>query len=102
MLIDKGADVNQPDRNGVTPLMAASELGFATSLLLEHKAKVNVADKSGKTPLMYAMGNRGLGAAMDLIAHDAKVNARDSQGRTALMLAVMNAEHDPIHLISDD
>lgn len=102
MLMDKGADVNLADKNGITPLMAASELGFATSLLLERKAKVNVADKHGRTALMYAMGNRGLGVAMDLVKAGADINAQNAGGQTAVMLAIANAQDDPIHLIHDD
>ena len=62
LLVDKGADVNIVDTNGMTPLMAASELDWDPSiaLLLTHGANVKSKDRNGKTALMYAMGNRGL------------------------------------------
>lgn len=102
MLLDKGASVNAADRNGITPLMAASELGGAVSLVLEHKPNVNAADKTGKTALMYAMNNLGLSTTAHLLEHGAKINTQDSQGQTALMLAITGARHNPIRLISDD
>jgi ankyrin repeat protein len=101
-LIKHGADVNRTDRNGVTPLMAASELGGSVSLLLEHGARANVQDRTGKTPLMYAMNNRGLSIAANLLAHGANINAVDAQGTSALMLAITNAIQDPVLLYGED
>jgi ankyrin repeat protein len=101
-LLKKGADVNIADKNGVTPLMFASELGGSVSLLLEHGAKVNGKDHTGKTPLMYAMNNRGLGAVADLLKHGAEINARDAQGTTPLMIAIRSAVHDPVRLYGED
>ncbi len=103
LLIAKGANINIADNNGLTPLMAAAELGMAGfSLLLEKGAKVNVADNAGKTPLMYAMGNRGYGAAAELVKRGAQINAKEKEGRTALFYAIERAEHDPIRLLGDD
>lgn len=103
MLIDKGADINIADKNGVTPLMVAAELGMGGfSLLMDKGAKVNVTDKEGKTPLMYAMGNRGYGAARDLLKKGAEINAKDKAGQTALFYAIERAQDDPFHFIHDD
>ena len=102
MLLDKGANVNIADKNGVTPLMAASQLGGAVSLLLDHKADANAVDKADATPLMYAMNNPGENTAAQLLAHGAKINARNIGGKTALMLAITNARHDPIRLYGED
>jgi ankyrin repeat protein len=100
MLLEKGADTNVKDRQGITPLMKASQLGWATSMrmLLEHGAKVNVKDADGRTPLMFSMGNRGISAAAVLLDKGAEVNAKDSMGQTALMYALRNAQQDPIRL----
>ena len=104
LLIEKGANVNIADRNGVTPLMAASELDWDPSiaLLLEGGAKVNASDRDGKTALMYAMGNRGLGVAAKLLSKGADINASDKAGRTPLMYALTQAVSDPIRLYGDD
>lgn len=102
MLLDKGADVNIADKNGITPLMAASELGGAVPLLLERKAKVNPADKDGNTALMHAMGNFGIATASSLLQQGANINARNKQGETALMLAIVKARNDPYRLFGED
>ncbi len=104
LLLAKGADVNLADANGVTPLMAAAELDWETSivLLLEHGAKTKASDKSGKTALMYAMGNRGLGTAAKLLDKGAEINARDKAGRTALLYAITQAAHDPFLIFGED
>lgn len=104
MLIAKGAKVNVADKNGVTPLMAASELDWDPSiaLLLEHGAKTQAKDQNGKTALMYAMSNRGLGAAAKLLGKGADINDSDKAGRTPLMYAITQAARDTILLFGED
>src|SRR4051794_8066380 len=55
-LVRRGMDVNKPDRLGVTPLMAAAQLGRAdmAGLLLRHGASVNAESPFGSTPLACA------------------------------------------------
>ncbi len=55
-LIQKGADINARDSNGMTPLMVAVESGNleAVKLLLESGALINEQDKTGRTPLMFS------------------------------------------------
>ncbi len=102
-LLQKGADVNISDRNGVTPLMVAAQLGMGGfDLVLEHGAKVNATDKSGRTPLMYAMNNRGFNTVVALLDKGAKIDAQDDSGETPLMYAVRGAASDPILLIGED
>jgi uncharacterized protein len=62
VLLEAGADVNQPTRYGWTPLLAATQnrnyrLG---KFLIEHGADVNLANKGGWTPLYLATDNRNL------------------------------------------
>jgi ankyrin repeat protein len=61
-LIDAGADVNQPNQEGVTPLMSFAQRGNETKyniaeLLLDNNADVNYVDRLGNTALIYAAGN---------------------------------------------
>jgi uncharacterized protein len=55
-LLAAGAEVNAKDKNGITPLMAASLAGHreVVEFLLAKGAEVNAQDKSGKTALMFA------------------------------------------------
>ena len=55
--IEKGIDVNQPTKNGQTPLWIAAWEGHKeiVSMLVEAKGvDVNQADKDGQTPLFRA------------------------------------------------
>ncbi len=61
-LIDAGADVNQPNQSGKTPLMSFAQRGSEmkygiAELLLDNDADVTYADQSGNTALIYAAGN---------------------------------------------
>jgi ankyrin repeat protein len=60
ILIDRGANIDQPDRWGTTPLYAASSSGHASvvSILVDNGAKVNQEDNGGRTPFYAATNNR--------------------------------------------
>ncbi len=55
-MIERGDDVNRPDAQGKTPLMAAAEARDArmVSLLLENGADINARDNQGNPALLYA------------------------------------------------
>jgi ankyrin repeat protein len=54
--IQKGANVNSADRDGLTPLHSAAihNRRYAAELLIRNNAHLNRLDDSGKTPLFYA------------------------------------------------
>jgi ankyrin repeat protein len=56
VLVEAGANVNEPDRRGLTPLVRAitSNSAAVTQTLIELGADVNQADERGNTPLHYA------------------------------------------------
>lgn len=61
-LIDAGADINQPNQLGKTPLMSFAQRGNEmkygiTELLLDNNADVTYIDQAGNTALIYAAGN---------------------------------------------
>jgi len=98
-LLDRGADVNVPDKLGLTPLhIAASRQDKEIiALLLAHNAKVNTHDKAGRLPLHYAVGARQLWgipkdgdieAARLLLDHGADINIADKEGKTPLYYSV--------------
>ena len=55
-LLDRGADVNQADNDGTTPLIIVSGTGHVEVVraLLDRGADVNQATNNGGTPLMLA------------------------------------------------
>ena len=62
VLIDAGAQVDQPNQSGKTPLMSFAQVGNEmkyniAELLLDNNADVTYADKIGNTALIYAAGN---------------------------------------------
>jgi ankyrin repeat protein len=88
-LLAAGADVNAPDKNGITALMAASLEGHReiVKLLLARGAEVNAKTKDGETALIYAAIRGDPEVAGMLLAQGAEVNARTREGKTALMFA---------------
>jgi uncharacterized protein with HEPN domain len=85
-LVEAGADVNQQDDNGITPLKYASAEPYPAALkkLLELGAEVDLADRRGFTPLHCAAGHgfypEAIEMATILIEHGANVNAKSVAG----------------------
>lgn len=57
LLVKKGANIDQPDSQGDTPLQVAVKQDYLklTKLLIKHGADVNKKDGLGHTPLWHAM-----------------------------------------------
>lgn len=89
-LIDKGADVNMADKDGLSPLVVAARGGDedVVRLLVEHGAEVDARDMDGVTPLVKACEFRRWGAVKTLLDLGADVNATNGDGRTALAATV--------------
>ena len=72
-VLEKGADVNAQDKNGVTPLHLATNKDVA-ELLLAKGADIKAKDQNGKTPLDAAMQEYRQETAKLLVAKGAEVS----------------------------
>jgi uncharacterized protein len=104
-LLSKGANPGVIDKKNVTPLILATQLGFAegAELLLRYKADVDQANRSGETPLILATQLRNAemvrlllknGANADKTDNVAGLSARDyakRDGRDSKILPLIEA-----------
>ena len=72
-LTQKGANPNQTDKQGVTPLEISTRLGDAESVtaLLEAGARVDPVTSTGETPLIFAVHKRDIPLVQVLLEHGA-------------------------------
>lgn len=90
--IEDGAEVNQRNEQGVTPLMAAAKDNSnyqALVTLYNNDAYVNARDDKGWNALMYAVRyNENLDVIKILLRMNSRVNIDDQDGDTPLILAI--------------
>lgn len=99
-LLGKGADPNLADKQGVTPLMLASQMGLTDAVvaLAQSGARVDVANDAGETPLISAVHNRNLMMIRLLLAAGANPDRADNSGRTARDYAKLEGGADSLTL----
>jgi len=87
-LVNCGANINEKNLTGVTPLGKAIEAGRALATvqcLLKHSADPNIADSSGNTPLIKAVKNGNVELVKCLLASKStEVNKQNLERNTAL------------------
>jgi len=89
-LLQNGADVNQVDNYGDTPLIIASNRGYLdiVNVLIQKNANVNYTNiRCGSTALFWAVHMGKSDIVNVLIQNGAKVNQADIRGDTPLLLA---------------
>jgi ankyrin repeat protein len=91
-MIRTGADVNQPQGDGSTPLIwAVNRQDYdVAKALLEKKANPNAVNEFGATPLTEAARLNDTVLVNMLLDAGAKVDSANPDGETILMLAVKN------------
>ena len=96
LLLTAGADVNTPDGEGKTALMAAiqSRNPEAVKLLLEAGANLHAKNSSGETALHVAAAGGYGNIVSKLLEKGADVAGTDNQGRTALFFAIQQGHYD--------
>lgn len=84
-LLDRGANPNAADRNGVTPLTLAASLGFVEGVerLVKAGARLDVPNASGETPLISAVHRRDTAIIRLLLKNGASADRTDNSGRSA-------------------
>lgn len=88
LLIERGADVNAANHDGITALMWAAGDADKVHLLLEKGAKVNARSALGRTPLLIAATYAGNAKVVRLlIKNGASVTDQDMFLETALTSA---------------
>lgn len=89
-LIEKGADVNKPDKLGALPLGAASSIRRTDlmRILLDAGAKVDTADADGMTALQHTINVNHVPSIELLAKHGADLEKGTGKGYTALELAL--------------
>ncbi|HHG85625.1 MAG TPA: ankyrin repeat domain-containing protein [Bacteroidetes bacterium] len=99
--LGKGADLNDGDAMGRTPLMLAAKLGYTPLVIVytDRGALVNAKDKEGITPLMFAARNNQIDPARVLASKDTDLEAKDKAGKTALMMAAELGHHEIMGLL---
>jgi len=89
LLLNKGADPNRADIEGISPLYwaAYTKNDKILKLLLAKGADPNIEDNEGKTPLYWAIYTGNSEATKILLQHGADLNKPDKIGDTPLSIA---------------
>lgn len=100
-LIEAGADVNEKDIWGFTPLIQATIMnkGEIASLLLAKGAKVDQTDITGQTALQWAVNRRNRELAKLYLEHRANPNHYSRDGQPVLVNSILRGEHDLIQML---
>ena len=103
-LLEKGADVNQANKGGATPLMLASRNGGleVVSLLLDSGANVEQQKEySGDTALILAAREGHLEVVQLLLGRGANVNQANKSGAKPLLVASEKGHTEVVELLLD-
>jgi serine/threonine-protein phosphatase 6 regulatory ankyrin repeat subunit B len=110
LLLERGVDVNAPQKNGWTALHWAAFSGNvkAAQLLLDHGANANLETDKGETALHivsqgeYDSQEQGVSTALLLLEHGVDVNARRKDGWTALHWAAYKGRVEVAQVLLDN
>lgn len=97
LLIEAGADLNTPDRDDTTPVMAAAAMGAShlVEIFVKKGVDVSIVDKTGYNVLMYAAASGSeeiVRLLLDIKSQTLGVNQKSKrEGKTALLLAASHA-----------
>ena len=101
LLLQHGAQPNEPDNDGMTPLVAACH-GCQPRIvhaLLAAKADPSLAEAQGQTPLIAAAEAGSVDSVKVLLAAGAEVDATDSDYQTPLMAAAADGSLEVVQAL---
>jgi ankyrin repeat protein len=103
LLIERGADINAGDENGITPLHHAVMGGTLAEVksLVEKGAKVDAARKDGWTPLMNVQGAETDAIIRYLLEKGADVKVKPEGNFTILMAAAEGTSVETYRMLLD-
>ncbi len=104
ILIDGKATLNDPDKEGKTPLIRALELQQreAAVALLRAGARPDVVDQYGRSALMIASSQGRTFLIEELLKKGAVISRQDERGRDALTYAVKEGKIGVVKLLLEN
>lgn len=101
LLLDNGADPDERNESGQTPLHLAADWQMSefVSLLIDRGAEVGARDMGRTTPLLYAASGGDPNLVLSLLDHGADVNARDVDGDRPLHNAARGGHVEVVRLL---
>lgn len=99
LFLERGADVNRQDRDGISALMLFTDKDM-TKELLRAGADLHLTDREGNTALHYALEDGAQDTARYLIRKGADYNAPNNQGITPADIAAENGYELVLELMS--
>jgi hypothetical protein len=92
--IQAGADIEETDEYGFSPLIEATIANKAdvVALLLEYGADINNADTTGRTALHWAVDNHNVPLCELLLANKADTNAYTTAGQPILVYPLLRRQ----------
>ena len=109
LLLDKtSVGVNDQDKDGMTPLIAAASRGERSQnadvmdVLIEKGANVNKQNNQGETALYVASKNGQKLAVEILLSHKANPNLKTNTGETPLLAAVRNEDDEIVDTLLNE
>jgi ankyrin len=103
LLAEKGANVNNQDKNGMTPLHIASRSGAVdiVRVLLEREAQVDMTSYDGKTPLHVAVQAGHLNVVRLVVEYSKRIDQNDVRGWTPLAIACAHGNAAIVHALME-
>lgn len=94
-LLEKGAEVNRRDNQGLAPMHVAAKTRHSDmmKLLIAADADVNIEDNDGFTPLLYAIMRNHVPSIEVLAANGADIEKPGKDGHSPLLIALSEGNY---------